>query len=40
MWNDKFELPDGLYSVSNIQDCFEYIIKKLETEADNSPIGI
>ena len=19
-WNDKFELPDGLYSVSNIQD--------------------
>ena len=25
--NDKFELPDGLYSVSNIQDYFE-IIKK------------
>ena len=24
-WNDKFELPDGLYSVSNIQDYFEYI---------------
>ena len=19
-WNDKFELPDGLYSISNIQD--------------------
>ena len=24
-WNDKFELPDGLYSVSDIQDYFEYI---------------
>ena len=22
-WNDKSELPDGLYSVSNIQDYFE-----------------
>ena len=27
-WNDKFELPDGLYSVSNIQYHFEYILKK------------
>ena len=24
-WNDKFELPDGLYSVSDIEDYFEYI---------------
>ena len=24
-WNDKFELPDGLYSVSDTQDYFEYI---------------
>ena len=24
-WNDKFELPDGLYSVSDIQDYFAYI---------------
>ena len=24
-WNDKFELPDGLHCVSNIQDYFEYI---------------
>ena len=23
--NDKFELPDGLYAVSDIQDSFEYI---------------
>ena len=27
-WNDEFELPDGSYSVSNIQDYFEYILKK------------
>ena len=30
-WNDKFDLPDGSYSVSNIRDNFEYLIKKLET---------
>ena len=24
-WNDKFELPDGSYSVPDIQDCFVYI---------------
>ena len=27
-WNDEFELPDGSYSVSDIQDYFSYIIKK------------
>ena len=26
-WNDKFELPDGSYSVLDIQDYFEYILK-------------
>ena len=25
IWNDKFELPDGPYSVSDNQDYFEYI---------------
>ena len=24
IWNDKFELPDGSYSVTDIQDYFEY----------------
>ena len=24
-WSDKFELPDGFYSISDIQDYFEYI---------------
>ena len=28
IWNDEFELPDGSYSVSNIQDCFECILEK------------
>ena len=37
-WNDEFNLSDGSYSVSDIQGCFEYIIKKHETIADNSPV--
>ena len=28
-WNDKFELPDRSYSVSDIQDYFEYILKSM-----------
>ena len=35
-WNDKFELPDGPYSISEIQDYFEYIIKQHETFVDFS----
>ena len=27
-WNDKFDLPDGSYLISGIQDYFEYILKK------------
>ena len=27
-WNEEFELSDGSYSVSDIQDYFEYILKK------------
>ena len=26
-WDDKFELPDGSYSVSDIQYCIKYIVK-------------
>ena len=39
-WNDQFNLPDGSYSVSDIQDHFEYIIKKHETITDNPPVQI
>ena len=39
-WNENFELPDGSYSVFEIQDYFKYIIKKHETVTDNPPIII
>ena len=39
-WNDKFDLPDGSYSISDIQDYFGYIIKKHETIANNPPMQI
>ena len=39
-WNDEFYLPDGSYSISDIQKYFEYTIKKHETIADNSPVQI
>ena len=26
-WNEEFGLPDGSYSISDIQDCFEHILK-------------
>ena len=39
-WNEEFELPDGSYPVSNIQDYFEYIIKKHEAVTDNPSIMI
>ena len=39
-WNDKFELPDGSYSVSDIQDCFEYIFKKQRENTDKPPVQI
>ena len=39
-WNEKFELPDGSYFVSDIQGYFEYIIKNNEIFYDNPPIII
>ena len=39
-WNDEFDLPDGFYSNSDIQDCFEFIMKKHETLRENPPIQI
>ena len=39
-WNEEFELPDGLYSVSDIQDYSEYIIKEHDTVTDNPSIRI
>ena len=39
-WNEEFELPDGSYSISDIQDYFEYILKKHSESIDNPPIRI
>ena len=39
-WNKTFDLPDGSYNISKIQDYIEYIIKKHETIGENAPILI
>ena len=39
-WNDEFDLPDGSYPIADIQDYFEFIIKKNETLAENPPVQI
>ena len=39
-WQEEFELPDGSYSVSDIQDYFEYIIRKQQKVTDNLLIKI
>ena len=39
-WNDVFKLPDGSYSVSDIQDYTKHIIKKHETLTTIHPIHI
>ena len=39
-WNDKFELPDGSYSVSDIQEYFEYVLKMHGENIDNPSVKI
>ena len=39
-WNDKFELPNGSYSVSDTQDYFEHILKKHGESVDKPSIQI
>ena len=39
-WSEEFELPEGSYSVSDIQDYFEYILKKHSESVDNPSIRI
>ena len=39
-WNEKIELPDGSYSISDIQDYSEYILKKHGANVDNPSIRI
>ena len=40
MWNEEFESPDGSYSISDIQDYFEYILKKHSENVDNSSVRV
>ena len=40
IWDETFDLPDGSYNISEIQDYIEYIIKKHETIGENAPILI
>ena len=37
-WNEEIELPDGSYFIWDIQDYFEYILKKHETVTGNPSI--
>ena len=39
-WNEEFTLPDGSYSVSDIQDYFKYIFKKHGKNTDKPSIQI
>ena len=39
-WNDKFELPDGSYYVSDIQYYFKYVLEKHGENIDNPLIRI
>ena len=37
-WDDEFELYDGSYCVSDIQDYFEYILNKHEEDIDKPSV--
>ena len=39
-WNEKFELPNGSYSISVIQDYFEYVFKKHGEKTVNPSVRI
>ena len=39
-WSEEFKLPDGSYSVSDIQDYFEYILKEHSESVDNPSIRV
>ena len=39
-WSEQFNLPDGSYSIPDIQDYFKYILKKHGENVDNPSIII
>ena len=39
-WFEEFILPNGSYSISDIQDYFEYILKKYSESVDSPSIKV
>ena len=39
-WNDEFELPDGSYCLSDIQDYFDFILEKYGQDIDEPSVQI
>ena len=39
-WNEEFKLPDGSYSVRDIQNCLKYILKKHGENTDKQSMKI
>ena len=39
-WNEEFQLPDGSYSISDIRNYFEYILKTQGEKAANPSLRI
>ena len=39
-WNETFDLPDVFYSIDDIQDYFEFIIKNYKTLTEDSAVEI
>ena len=39
-WNEEFTLPDGSYSILDIQDYFEYILKMHKENIDKPSMQI
>ena len=37
-WNDSFDLPDDSYPIADIQDYFQFVIKKHETLTKNPAV--
>ena len=40
IWDEEFESPNSSYSTSDIQNYFEYIIKKYETDRQSTNTNI
>ena len=39
-WNNTFDFPDGSYSIADIQDYFQFVIKEHKTLTENTPVQI